>query len=125
MPNPENVIGKGRPFRRGQSGNAKGRPKKIPGLDELLAKVLGEEKEGMTAFEIILSALRARACRGEVSAAVLLLDRAYGKVRQDFDHTTKGRPIENFIGEIEIIKTVRHEYPDGTHKDQAEGTDCR
>ena len=70
----------------------------------------------MTAIEIILRALRAKACRGDVSAAVLLLDRAYGKVKQNFDHTTKGRPIENFIGEIEIIKTVRHEYSDCNHK---------
>jgi hypothetical protein len=109
MPNPNNVIGKGRPFKRGQSGNTKGRPKKIPGLDELLAKILGEQKDGMTAVEIILKSLRAKAVRGDVACATLLLDRFYGKVRQQFDITTKDRPLENLITKIEIIKTVRHE----------------
>jgi len=35
---PKNVIGKGRPSRSGQSGNARGRPKK-PAIDKLLNRV--------------------------------------------------------------------------------------
>lgn len=72
-------------WKKGESGNPKGRPKKIPELRELLANVLGDEKEGKTAAEAILMGLRAKAIRGDVRAAELLLDRAYGKVSQDID----------------------------------------
>jgi hypothetical protein len=72
-------------FKKGQSGNPNGRPKKIPELRELLATVLGDEKEGKTAAQAILMALRAKAIRGDVRAAELLLDRAYGKVKTDIE----------------------------------------
>jgi len=62
-----------------------GRPKKLPELRELLANVLGDEKDGKTAAEAILMALRAKATKGDVRAAELLLDRAYGKPKQDID----------------------------------------
>jgi hypothetical protein len=79
-----------RPGRNGgslKSGNVKspGRPKKLPELRELLANVLGDEKDGKTAAEAILMALRAKAAKGDVRAAELLLDRAYGKPKQDVD----------------------------------------
>ena len=63
--------------------NKAGRPKKLPHLEELLANVLGEEKDGKTAAEAILMALRGKATRGDVRAAEVLLDRAFGKVKQD------------------------------------------
>ena len=72
-------------WKKGESGNPKGRPKKIPDLRQLLANVLGDEKEGKTAAEAILMGLRAKAIRGDVRAAEVLLDRAYGKVQQDID----------------------------------------
>lgn len=72
-------------FKKGSSGNPNGRPKKIPELKELLANVLGDEKDGKTAAEAILMGLRAKAIKGDVRAAELLLDRAYGKVKQDLD----------------------------------------
>jgi hypothetical protein len=50
-----------------------------------LANVLGDEKDGKTAAEAILMALRAKAAKGDVRAAELLLDRAYGKPKQDVD----------------------------------------
>lgn len=79
-----------RPGRNGgrlKSGNVKspGRPKKIPELKELLANVLGDEKDGKTAAEAILMALRAKAVKGDVRAAQLLLDRAYGQAKQEQD----------------------------------------
>jgi hypothetical protein len=43
MANEENL----KPFKKGQSGNPEGRPKKIPEIDKLLADVLGEEKDGI------------------------------------------------------------------------------
>jgi orotate phosphoribosyltransferase len=46
---------------------------------------LGEEKDGITAGEAILKALRAKATKGDVRAAEVLLDRAYGKAKQTMD----------------------------------------
>lgn len=72
-----------------KSGNTKnvGRPKKLPALDELLATVLGEEKDGITAAEAILKALRAKAAKGDVRAAEVILERAYGKIKQPIETT--------------------------------------
>ena len=109
------------PYKKGQSGNRKGRPHKLPGLDELLAKVLGEEKAGMSAAEVILKALRARAARGDTKAAEVLFERAYGKVKQNFEHNLKGKFNENIIGKIEIVETVRHEHSSSAE----EGNDSR
>ena len=67
--------------------NKKGRPPKLPYLEALLANVLGEEKDGKTAAEAILMALRGKATRGDVRAAEVLLDRAFGKVKQDIGIT--------------------------------------
>ena len=72
-------------WKKGESGNPKGRPKKIPELRELLANVLGDEKDGKTAAEAILMALRNKAIKGDVRAAELLLDRAYGKATQPIE----------------------------------------
>lgn len=72
-------------FKPGQSGNPKGRPPKLPKLDELLADILGEEKDGVTAAEAILKRLRVQAAQGNLKAAEILLDRAYGKARQNVE----------------------------------------
>jgi hypothetical protein len=74
-------------WKKGESGNLKGRPPKLPELDKLLAQVLGEEKDGITAAEVILKAIRAKAAKGDVRASELLLDRAYGKPKQTLDTT--------------------------------------
>jgi hypothetical protein len=84
QPNP---IPNSKPFKKGQSGNPNGRPKKLPELDKLLADVLGEEKDGVTAAEAILKALRAKAAKGDIRAAEVLLDRGYGKAKQSVEHT--------------------------------------
>lgn len=73
-------------FKKGESGNPNGRPRKLPELDKLLADVMGEEKDGLSAAEAILKALRAKATKGDIRAAELLLDRAYGKAKQTIDN---------------------------------------
>jgi hypothetical protein len=80
---PENL----KPFPKGKSGNPNGRPKKIPELDKLLAEVLGDEKDGITAAQAILMALRKKAASGDVRAAEVLLERAYGKAKQSLEHS--------------------------------------
>lgn len=74
-----------KPFKKGETGNPKGRPPKLPDIDVLLADVLGEEKDGKTAAQAILMALRAKAAKGDVRAAEVLLDRGWGKVKQPID----------------------------------------
>lgn len=76
----ERVYRKGREWVKGQSGNPKGRPKKLPGLDELLAKTLGTIKGGHTEAENILLAMIKAAKKGDVRAAELLIERGYGKL---------------------------------------------
>lgn len=78
---PENL----KSFPKGVSGNPNGRPKKLPELDKLLAEVLGEEKDGITAAAALLRKLRAMAAQGNIRAIELLLDRAYGKAKQTVD----------------------------------------
>lgn len=51
----------------------------LPDLPTLLAEIMGEKKNGITAAKLILAALRKRAVAGDVRAAELLLDRSYGK----------------------------------------------
>ncbi len=80
MANPQNI--EKHKFPKGQTGNPNGRPRKLPELDKLLADVLGEEKDGISAAEAILKALRLKAAKGDVRAIEVMLDRAYGKPKQ-------------------------------------------
>ena len=89
--NPQNLV----PFQKGEDSrrNLKGAPKKLPNLETLLADVLGEEKDGKTAAEAILMALRAKATKGDIRAAEVLLERGYGKTKQQMDITSDGKRI--------------------------------
>ena len=75
------------PFKKGADPrrNTAGRPKVVPQLDALLADILGDEKDGIEAAKAILMALRSKAIKGDVRAAEVLLDRAYGKAKQAID----------------------------------------
>lgn len=72
----------GKKMKKGETLNPNGRPKKLPELDKLLADVLGEEKDGIEAAKAILMALRSKATKGDVRAAELILNRAYGKPKE-------------------------------------------
>jgi hypothetical protein len=99
MLNSENTVNKKdrkdnlTPFVKGQSGNPNGRPKKLPALDLIMANVMGQEKDGITAAEAIIMKLREQAAKGDIKAAQLLLDRAYGKSKQNIDITTQGEKV--------------------------------
>jgi hypothetical protein len=88
-----------------KSGNTKnvGRKKSLPELDVLLADVLGEEKDGIEAAKAILMALRAKAVKGDVRAAEVLLDRGYGKAKSTLEATIGLTDIKELI--IEPIST--------------------
>jgi|694.fasta_scaffold19568_22 hypothetical protein len=93
------------PYKKGHKGGP-GRPKKLPKLDELLAEVLGETEEGKTQAQKILEAMRKKATLGDVKAAQLLLDRGYGKVKEQVDITTNDESLNNKI-QIEIITATQ------------------
>lgn len=76
-----------RPAQKGEVRNPKGRPPKLPDLDVLMAEVLGEEKDGKTAAQAILAALRAKAAKGDIRAAEVLLNRGYGLPKQKIEHS--------------------------------------
>lgn len=85
LSNPGRNGGRLKRLPKGVSGNPKGRPRKLPELNKLLADVLGEEKDGLTAAEAILKALRLKATKGDVRAAEVLMDRAYGKAKETME----------------------------------------
>lgn len=89
---PENL----KPFKKGNDPrrNLKGAPPVLPGLKEALEKVLTEQKDGMTGLEAVFVALRTKAIRGDVRAIQEILDRYYGKVKQEFDLSNKGEKFE-------------------------------
>jgi len=74
----------GKPFKKGDPRiNREGRPPKLPELDVLLAEVLSEDRGGgINAMKKILLALRKKAEAGDVRAGELIMDRAYGKLKQ-------------------------------------------
>ena len=74
------------PFKPGESGNPNGRPKKLPGLDELLVECLGEDGNEAKA---ILKAIIKKAKQGDVRAAEMILDRYYGKPNFSIEHSEK------------------------------------
>ena len=91
MPKPENILGQG--FHTNPERiNKKGRPK-MPDIREAMIKVLTDEQNGMNALEAVLKSLRAKAIKGDVRAAEVLLDRAFGKAQAHIDHTTQGEKI--------------------------------
>ena len=84
--NSENLT----PFPKGVSGNPNGRPRKLPKIDDLLSDILGAEDDKDSEAYAILHSLMKQAKGGNVKAAEILLDRAYGKAKQSIDHTSKG-----------------------------------
>lgn len=80
---------------KGETLNPNGRPKKLPDLHVILAEVLGEEKDGKTAAQAILMAMRAKAAKGDTKAAQFLFERGYG------------RPMENEGQASEMVIIVK------------------
>lgn len=92
----ENIKGKGFDVHP-EHINRKGQPPKLPDLDRLMAEILGEEKDGISAATAILRAIRAKASKGDIRAAEVLLDRGYGKPKQTNDINLDGELKFNVI----------------------------
>lgn len=91
-----NPIPNSKPFQKGQSGNPKGRPRKLPELTKLLDNVLGEEKNNVTAMEAVVKALLRNATKGDTQAARVLLAYAYGNPKASIEVSgPDGGPIQS------------------------------
>ena len=90
MPNPKNI--EKHKFKKGQSGNPKGRPK-LPDIKDLMAEVLGEEKNGKNAAQAIVAKWREMASKGNLKAGELLMAYGYGKPQTKIDLTTEGEKL--------------------------------
>ena len=84
MANYESIRGKGNRWKKGESGNPKGRPK-LPSMKNIMESVLGDIKDGKSAAEAIMMAMRNKAIRGDVRAAEFIIDRAYGKAKENIE----------------------------------------
>jgi len=71
-------------WKKGQSGNPNGQPRKLPSLNAALTKVFGvTSDDDISKIELILEAMYKQAIKkGNVQAANLILDRMHGKPRQ-------------------------------------------
>lgn len=110
----EHIRGKGFD-KRPQNINRKGRPPVLPELKEMIAKIMAEEKNGMTGLEAVLKSLLVRAVKGDSRAAAELLDRYYGKAQQNVNITNQLPTI--------IIQNVSKLYPNGLPKDDGVAPD--
>lgn len=96
-----------KPFVKGQSGNPKGRTPKLPEIDALMAEILGDDKDGITAAKAILMKLRQKATGGDLKAAEMLLDRGYGRPKQSADLNLGGQKDNPILSvSAETIKAI-------------------
>jgi len=96
MPNPENIVK--HKFKKGQSGNPKGRPK-LPDLKGAIAKIMSEDN----GLDSILKALLLKAKKGDVRAAQELLDRGYGKAMQTIQQENTHKLPESYDSFIDRL----------------------
>lgn len=98
---PKNLKGKGFDAKP-ENINRAGRPPKIPALDTLLADVFSEKE-----MIDIIKALQRAALKGNVRAMEILLDRVYGKVKQqtELSGTISTTPITGIQIIIDDSKT--------------------
>lgn len=85
MPNPQNIVN--HKFKKGQTGNPKGRPKAIPHIKELIADEVGED-----GIRKIVKKLLELAKKGNVKAAEMIFEREWGRSKDN-----EGEPTEMII----------------------------
>jgi hypothetical protein len=111
MPNPENLIGK--EFKKGQSGNPKGRPKGVKNRSTIARQWLSVEEEAsnpitgkiekLSQEDIITLQQIKKARKGDTNSYKALLDSSYGLPGQQTDLTTNGESLN--IPKIEFFKS--------------------
>lgn len=69
----------GRPFKPGVSGNPAGRPPGVSGIRKVILKALKVKRDGAKTVDILVAVLTDKALSGNLAAAKLLIEYAYGK----------------------------------------------
>lgn len=94
-------------YKKGQSGNPKGRPKKIPELKILLAETLEDKSGDITAAKAIFLNLRNMAITRKdsiaIRAAELILAYAYGRPTLRLDAEIRAIAIDNASDDVRSI----------------------
>lgn len=99
-------------FKKGQSGNPGGRPKKIPELQALFEKICSEEKNGQTAMEAGLRRMFSSWINnGSVEAGRLILQYAYGVPKQNAEASIEVQPPPNITINIPAEVAAKHKRP--------------
>ena len=80
-------------WKPGESGNPKGRPKKLPGLDDLLLDVLSPTQD-INRSKAVVEALVKRAEKGDIRAIEVLMERIWGKAKQQIEVSN---PVEQYF----------------------------
>lgn len=87
-------------WKKGQTGNPQGRPKKIPAL-ALLSNIPEAD------WQKVISKIVTKAKAGNMRAAEILLDRAYGKPKQSMDFNGSfTAPITGMVINVPNTKKV-------------------
>lgn len=81
--------GKGRPFKKGQSGNPKGRPRTGLSIAEHIRQLAGQDGAKYVAVLHRLAIGRHRDTRSRLTSIGLLLERGYGKPAQSVELQAK------------------------------------
>ena len=104
------LISKSTQFTSENQPDNRGRKKKLPELDTLLAELLGSEDgeiEGSEA-QSVFNALVKQAKKGNVAAAVAVLNRAYGMPKQAIDHGgQKDNPV-NILSTLPVERQAEY-----------------
>lgn len=107
-------------FKKGQTGNPKGRPKKVADFDqeieEELAKAGALEADGkpITKQQLIIRKMAEKAMKGDVKASQFLAERIKGKPTQKIETKNTNYNLNQTLEQIKGTKVVEAETPDGT-----------
>lgn len=110
-------IGHGKPpkhtrFKKGQSGNPKGRPKGSKGLktvlmEELAEKIdlkIGGKRQRMSQQRVVIKSLMTKAAKGNHQAAGKVFDLYFKVMRLEDEAADAGEPLTG--DELEILKNL-------------------
>lgn len=90
-----------KPFKKGQSGNPKGRPP-LRDIKEVLKDLLSQEKNNTQLIDGLMSVVVNKALKGDLKAVDMLLSYTYGKPTQKTEITGKeGEKIDFTINVVQ------------------------
>jgi hypothetical protein len=88
-------------FKKGQSGNPKGRPP-LRDIKEVLKDLLSQEKNGTQLIDGLMSVVVNKALKGDLKAVDMLLSYSYGKATQRTEITgAEGEKIDFTINVVQ------------------------